>query len=600
MKIKKLALIFAIASIAINAYAAQESKEQHEMRYIASNAACILLATPNDAIINKIAADISSVEKNGYIGIESPSISNGIIIDKLVEAAQKGTRVQTFVNDPNKENNPERLINIYNYLKNKNIIVTELSNLHAKRIVIAKNIPAKDQDKIVYLGSLNMTENSPYNHEIMMRCIDPILFHESYDDQHRLGKPFYNRSVGPVDFISGRIINSSAPQADVAKKTVIEEFSGCSTHPHDYLYFAAYTLDDPEIVTALIKAKQNSNKPIKVILDGVNWEKHKTSIIKPLVLANVDVYIFNKDKSKKTQFNHPKSMHIKAILRQCNQKCLSFISTANFTKAGRQDINHDLWQPCSFVLSEQLKRILDNVIQESEKLNPRDFQPLPVDGTPNQMGQKLLELMKYNETTLANINEILRLIAAGADLTLTEPLYGATALIKAIRNNNIEIIQALIDANANVNQTSNHNSALLSAASSGHTQIVQLLIDEDITPTLNFTDQFGNTPLFMAVSGNYIEIVKALLKAGADPNKPGDYREATRWLAAGSKPPLVQAVSRGNLEIVKLLLGAGADFYAKDRENKTAFDHAAGKPEILNLLNDVKFARENAEQIMSD
>ena len=66
------------------------------------------------------------------------------------------------------------------------------------------------------------------------------------------------------------------------ERKLLKNFHQCSTHPHDYLYFAAYTLDNEDIINAIIEAKQNSHKPIKVILDAANWQKHKTSILNHL------------------------------------------------------------------------------------------------------------------------------------------------------------------------------------------------------------------------------------------------------------------------------------------------------------------------------
>lgn len=620
---------------------------------------CELLTTENDDIIYRIAQDINLVGEGEYIGIESPSVTNNTIIRALTDAAQRKAQVKIFVNEPTKENYPERLTTTYNDLRSKNITVAIIPTLHAKRIVILKN---NNTSRIVYLGSLNMTQNSPDNVEIMMRCTDQKLFTESYGDQQRLGTNFYrNRPTTPVDFASKRIINSFYPEAIAAKKRMIEDFVTCN-HPHDYLYFIAYTLDDPEFIDAIIQTKQRSDKPITVILDS----KAKTNILRELLLANIDVYVFNKNRSEKTRQGHHKSMHIKAIFRQCNQKCLTLISTANFTQAGKNDINHDLWEPCTFEFSEQFKLILETLKQKCEKLNSQDYQPQPQDGTPQQMGQKMLPLMWCRDCIFDNTNEILRLIRAGADLSLTEGMYGSTALIKAIATDHHEIAQALIDAGANVNQIctdpqnpSSHHTALQTAARNGRTQLVNLLIKNDIIPTLNYSDQHGNTPLFMAINGNHVEIVKALLKAGANPNIPGDYRVSTsRWGHTGSIPPLVQAlsnleiaqalieagalldatdregltaflhatmsnnipmitllaraganvnahypttgktplmeaISKGDQKLVKLLLALGADINAQDRYRKTAFDHAAEKPEMLNLLNDIKFAREN-------
>jgi hypothetical protein len=258
----------------------------------------------------------------------------------------------------------------------------------------------------------------------MARCSDTNFANSSFVDQQRLGTDYYKRSVNPIDdFTKSRMINSFYPQAIAAKKKVITDFAACGTQPDDYLYFAAYTFDDKDIVDALIQARKGSNKTIKVLLDGDTWIKHKTSMVKPLVEAGLDVYIFNKDGSRKTTFGHPKLMHIKAITRRCGEECVTLISTANFTNKGKQEISHDLWDPSS-VLADQVKKVIEVIINESTKIEFDEFRPQSTEGTPGQMGNKLIELVLYPDLIAKNIDEILRLIVAGADFTLARKKNG--------------------------------------------------------------------------------------------------------------------------------------------------------------------------------
>ena len=575
--IKKVVCGFVIISIITGLYAGREHSVKRDIvdasvfsinksRKIEGEPECILFSTLDDAntIINKIVDDINLVGEHGYVGLESPSLSNTKIIAKLIEVAQRGAAVRVFVNDPFRS---EQLNETYERLEKEKIKVIKFSGLHAKRIVIAKNIPAQPHDKIIYLGSLNMNESSPYNIEVMVRCTDQLLFKKSFADQNRrINGNVYEVAEEPVNFISRAIISSGDPQAISAKKQFIEDFSWCS-HPHDYLYLAIYTIDDQDIVNSLIQVKKRSNKPIKVVVDG----KQKEGALKELVLNGVDVYVFNKDKLKKNSWNYPISLHMKVMLRQCNQQGLAFISTANFTSTGRDTINYDLWEPCSSIFSEQLKRILDTIIQQSEKLNPEEFKPRSTDGTPLAMGQRILELMVNKDSAFENTDEILRLIRAGADLLVSDR-NGATALLKAVANDHDEVALVLINEGATVNQkTNDFETPLYIAATHGNVSIVQALVDAGIALTLNFADQFGNTPLFRAITGNHVDIVKILLEAGADTNLPGDYREATRSFAAGGTPPLLKAVATKNVMLVELLIKSGAQLEVKDREGFTAF-----------------------------
>ena len=65
---------------------------------------------------------------------------------------------------------------------------------------------------------------------------------------------------------------------------------------------------------------------------------------------------------------------------------------------------------------------------------------------------------------------------------------------------------------------------------------------------INDKDQNGNTPLIHAVSKKKSEVVKVLLKAGADPNIPGQ----------GGHMPLAYAINNRDGESGKYLINAGA------------------------------------------
>jgi ankyrin repeat protein len=77
------------------------------------------------------------------------------------------------------------------------------------------------------------------------------------------------------------------------------------------------------------------------------------------------------------------------------------------------------------------------------------------------------------------------------------------------------------------------------------------------------------TPLWAACwlrdPSDALEMVAALLEAGADPNLPGLFRE----------PPLQRAVDRGYVAVVRRLLDAGADLLATDPFGMTLLMAAA-------------------------
>jgi len=87
-----------------------------------------------------------------------------------------------------------------------------------------------------------------------------------------------------------------------------------------------------------------------------------------------------------------------------------------------------------------------------------------------------------------------------------------------------------------------------------------------INNNLNFNNiDKGVTPLWMASRENRPEIVRLLIKAGADVEKGKEEDDET---------PLLVASKEGHLEIVKLLVEAGADMDKKDEYGRTVLDVA--------------------------
>src|ERR1700722_8395573 len=93
---------------------------------------------------------------------------------------------------------------------------------------------------------------------------------------------------------------------------------------------------------------------------------------------------------------------------------------------------------------------------------------------------------------------------------------------------------------------------LYRASARGDLPAVKALLNAHADPNKGLKGAHAGTPLAAASFGDHLEVVEALLAAGADVNA-GD----------GGDPPLVLASDYGHLRVVQSLLAAGADVDAK-------------------------------------
>ncbi|MEP7355173.1 MAG: ankyrin repeat domain-containing protein [Acidobacteriota bacterium] len=179
------------------------------------------------------------------------------------------------------------------------------------------------------------------------------------------------------------------------------------------------------------------------------------------------------------------------------------------------------------------------------------------------------------------------------------PRGGLTAFDFAAREGHIPTAEALLAAGVDINQLDvDKESVLLVSLMNKQWTFAKFLLDKGANP--NLVDVNGRTALYAAVdmrnedySANpgrpnvdpmpSIEIVKALLDKGADPNialtvkLPGrsGMDQGDTSLGAGTTP-LMRAGRAGDAETMRLLLAKGADPKKATKEGNTALMFAAG------------------------
>ena len=156
---------------------------------------------------------------------------------------------------------------------------------------------------------------------------------------------------------------------------------------------------------------------------------------------------------------------------------------------------------------------------------------------------------------------------------------GLTPLIFATRDGNLDTVKALLDAGADVNQTSEYGwTALLVATHNRFYHLAVYLLEHGAKP--NIANEGGWTPLYIATDnrniegGDYptrkpdmdhLELIKRLLAAGANPNLRMRSSTETRtvfthqWLLEEGATPFLRAAQSGDIVLLKLLLDHKAD-----------------------------------------
>jgi ankyrin repeat protein len=153
------------------------------------------------------------------------------------------------------------------------------------------------------------------------------------------------------------------------------------------------------------------------------------------------------------------------------------------------------------------------------------------------------------------------LIAAGSRVEYATRKDGLTALLAACEQGHVDVVRILLRAGADPNQALTNESAyspLIQASIRGFVQIVDELISAGAnvnyaTPTGNIEKGFipGTTALLVACEQGHVDVVRILLRAGADPNQA--------FTDESADSPLMQASVRGFVQIVDELISAGAN-----------------------------------------
>ncbi|MEP7352044.1 MAG: ankyrin repeat domain-containing protein [Acidobacteriota bacterium] len=199
--------------------------------------------------------------------------------------------------------------------------------------------------------------------------------------------------------------------------------------------------------------------------------------------------------------------------------------------------------------------------------------------------------------------------AAEASFGRTRDTNGGalTALVFASRQNCLDCARILLDAGADVNQTTHYGwSPLLTATQNRNYKLATFLLERGANP--NMKNNGGWSPLYLATDNRNIETgdypvpkadmdqlayIRTLLDKGADPNVrvcgtastatdcKGDSTETRtnftmQWLFEDGATPFLRAAQSSDLDLMKLLLERGADPKIRTAHDVTALSVASG------------------------
>jgi ankyrin repeat protein len=178
----------------------------------------------------------------------------------------------------------------------------------------------------------------------------------------------------------------------------------------------------------------------------------------------------------------------------------------------------------------------------------------------------------------------------------TEEWGGLTPLVFAAREGDLESARSLLDAGADVNQTTAYGwTALLTATQNRYYTLGKYLLERGADP--NIANKGGWSPLYIATDNRNIEggdyptrkpdmdhlaYITLLLDHGADANLRMNSSTETRtifthqWLYEEGATPFLRAAQSGDLVLMKLLLEHGADPNLATYDNVTPLMVASG------------------------
>jgi len=159
---------------------------------------------------------------------------------------------------------------------------------------------------------------------------------------------------------------------------------------------------------------------------------------------------------------------------------------------------------------------------------------------------------------------------------------GRCALVAAAYKNNLEIVDLLISAGADVNMKDDtiQSAYLISTMEGyGYTELLKKTLKAGAD--VHCTDSDNGTGLIRAADRGHVEIIKELLKTDIRVN----HINRIGWTAL-HEAVILGGGDKKHTEVVRLLVDAGADVNLPDKDGVTPLQHAKnrGYTEIVKIM----------------
>lgn len=175
----------------------------------------------------------------------------------------------------------------------------------------------------------------------------------------------------------------------------------------------------------------------------------------------------------------------------------------------------------------------------------------------------------HHAAKMGQLDIIQLLVKAGANLNSPDK-FASTPLIHAAEAGQLEAVRDLIQAGANIDHP-NHGgmTALLDATWYGRLEVVRYLIKHGANPNAHSTD--GQGALHYAARKGAIQLVRLLIKSGVDPNTEDQHKST----------PMLYAAANGRADAVSVLLEHKADPNRRSRGGVTPLFSAVAAEKTL-------------------